>query len=68
MPIDDVDGLISIHVPTRGTTDQEIEILIEQHISIHVPTRGTTIAEGIIKEVEKISIHVPTRGTTSTLT
>ena len=42
---------ISIHVPTRGTTDVTTSLRHYILISIHVPTAS-------------ISIHVPTRGTT----
>ena len=34
--------VISIHVPTRGTTPIAIVIGLSWYISIHVPTRGTT--------------------------
>ena len=33
---------ISIHVPTRGTTQDVCSMVIPADISIHVPTRGTT--------------------------
>ena len=35
-------ALISIHVPTRGTTDEDPREEELDDISIHVPTRGTT--------------------------
>ena len=40
-------GLISIHVPTRGTTNDTLCHLATKEISIHVPTRGTTAAKKI---------------------
>ena len=37
-------SLISIHVPTRGTTCyRDVTKCPERDISIHVPTRGTTM-------------------------
>ena len=36
------DVVISIHVPTRGTTAAVSDLLYSEGISIHVPTRGTT--------------------------
>ena len=36
--------LISIHVPTRGTTGITEIVGTISDISIHVPTRGTTLA------------------------
>ena len=34
---------ISIHVPSWGTTNSAIKILLSYHISIHVPSWGTTL-------------------------
>ena len=56
--------VISIHVPTRGTTKHEIILESVLKISIHVPTRGTTNAATRSWMSVSISIHVPTRGTT----
>ena len=36
--------LVSIHVPTRGTTTQSDALRAKITVSIHVPTRGTTAA------------------------
>ena len=58
---------VSIHVPTRGTTNVEIANGEEVRVSIHVPTRGTT---GICLPERywlTVSLHGPTRGTTSSL-
>ena len=44
-----IDEIISIHVPTKGTTLEEQKNKCGYKISIHVPTRGTT---GILVEVE----------------
>ena len=55
---------ISIHVPTRGTTEKRAVSSRMVRISIHVPTRGTTGASERNHPFTHISIHVPTRGTT----
>ena len=34
---------VSIHVPTRGTTQRSRDIPTTPEVSIHVPTRGTTL-------------------------
>ena len=57
--------IISIHVPTRGTTRQMKQTLLSLPISIHVPTRGTTWISTSQSRSWRISIHVPTRGTTT---
>ena len=59
-----IDELISIHVPTRGTTEYCLNKDAVSSISIHVPTRGTTPDAMQVQKVDIISIHVPTRGTT----
>ena len=56
---------ISIHVPTRGTTQQVQTAAPRGGISIHVPTRGTTECLAYLLDQATISIHVPTRGTTT---
>ena len=38
---------VSIHVPTRGTTDKDGIPLFGWEVSIHVPTRGTTFPVNI---------------------
>ena len=58
---------ISIHVPTRGTTQQRYNKLAIKNISIHVPTRGTTPLYLLGSSAFRISIHVPTRGTTASV-
>ena len=41
---------VSIHVPTRGTTDIPCAIIIARDfVSIHVPTRGTTTSDKLHK-------------------
>ena len=40
---------ISIHVPTRGTTETPFGDMAFETISIHVPTRGTT---GVVNTVD----------------
>ena len=35
--------IVSIHVPARGTTDDEADKEFYNYVSIHVPARGTTI-------------------------
>ena len=57
-------GMISIHVPTRGTTEYSEDSVERIMISIHVPTRGTTGIWDKSKSSRLISIHVPRRGTT----
>ena len=42
IPVGEIAGSISIHVPTRGTTERRKSIRRKRKISIHVPTRGTT--------------------------
>ena len=56
--------MISIHVPTRGTTCIYQASGNSVCISIHVPTRGTTQLFPFVIVWFAISIHVPTRGTT----
>ena len=58
------EDIISIHVPTRGTTSLTRSSGTLTWISIHVPTRGTTAYEAYKILYPVISIHVPTRGTT----
>ena len=57
-------SVISIHVPTWGTTHVNIPFSIDEIISIHVPTWGTTTATVVDYGLPEISIHVPTWGTT----
>ena len=57
--------LVSIHVPTRGTTNCFPSLLVPSIVSIHVPTRGTTYGYRFRACICTVSIHVPTRGTTS---
>ena len=58
---------ISIHVPTKGTTNPPDRIASLEGISIHVPTKGTTVMTSPSTHVFFISIHVPTKGTTSSI-
>ena len=60
----DVAGGISIHVPTKGTTENVTTAITAVSISIHVPTKGTTSYRSGIRGEHIISIHVPTKGTT----
>ena len=55
---------ISIHVPSRGTTDFEQLLNYDLIVSIHVPSRGTTITSVPDTFRCTVSIHVPSRGTT----
>ena len=58
-------GLVSIHVPARGTTIPIDGLCGKTDVSIHVPARGTTSAGVMIYGKSKcVSIHVPARGTT----
>ena len=57
-------GMISIHVPARGTTAADGREEITFEISIHVPARGTTAFMLNQCHDKGISIHVPARGTT----
>ena len=57
--------MVSIHVPTRGTTKDIVTTRTEFDVSSHVPTRGTTSLHGIKRGKHMVSIHVPTRGTTA---
>ena len=57
-------SLVSIHVPTRGTTSTVPRVSKWIYVSIHVPTRGTTEWEATLEHPIDVSIHVPTRGTT----
>ena len=60
-----VGWLVSIHVPTRGTTVPVYKAEIyADGVSIHVPTRGTTPNASVVVMTVLVSIHVPTRGTT----
>ncbi len=56
--------IISIHVPSWGTTKFSLIRPLEIIISIHVPSWGTTIITIAIHEPNVISIHVPSWGTT----
>ena len=56
--------MVSIHVPTRGTTILLCVFLQSIVVSIHVPTRGTTGEDRLHHPIYEVSIHVPTRGTT----
>ena len=38
-----IDGQISIHAPTRGATEDELNFEFDMEISIHAPTRGATV-------------------------
>ncbi len=42
--------LISIHVPTKGTTLHHFAEICTKTISIHVPTKGTTTVDGCVCE------------------
>ena len=55
---------ISIHVPTKGTTEGTNIVHFGDNISIHVPTKGTTKEMYFDAYKKWISIHVPTKGTT----
>ena len=55
---------VSIHVPTRGTTLNDVLSDAYSIVSIHVPTRGTTCPTNNHRAPDTVSIHVPTRGTT----
>ena len=57
-------NIVSIHVPTRGTTGVPGRSYPGEGVSIHVPTRGTTLAFIDDLIIRDVSIHVPTRGTT----
>ena len=56
--------IISIHVPTWGTTVAYRWFNPQTKISIHVPTWGTTVVRICGYDRILISIHVPTWGTT----
>ena len=56
--------VISIHVPSWGTTETWNGVETFHHISIHVPSWGTTTAKRLSRRVNNISIHVPSWGTT----
>ena len=56
---------ISIHAPTRGATDFDLDYTDYEDISIHAPTRGATLfCPMTMYLLEVISIHAPTRGAT----
>ena len=57
--------MISIHVPSWGTTSFLCRFSIVLVISIHVPSWGTTSLHMCLFAVSCISIHVPSWGTTS---
>ena len=59
--------VVSIHVPTRGTTAYASFSISDTDVSIHVPTRGTTRPDVHLCFIHVVSIHVPTRGTTDTV-
>ena len=56
--------LISIHAPTRGATDGNLQCQLINAISIHAPTRGATFKSVSKNDNQNISIHAPTRGAT----
>ena len=56
--------LISIHAPTRGATETQLNQVKRLTISIHAPTRGATNPLAGYQSMEYISIHAPTRGAT----
>ncbi len=57
-------SVISIHVPSWGTTYPYSGICTEASISIHVPSWGTTLRCIRWYRTVRISIHVPSWGTT----
>ena len=58
--------VISIHVPSWGTTTVLRHMDMLRTISIHVPSWGTTIQKVTSGKEMAISIHVPSWGTTQT--
>ena len=57
--------VISIHVPSWGTTFFMPVEQLARHISIHVPSWGTTDMTCNFDTTYSISIHVPSWGTTN---
>ena len=56
--------VVSIHVPARGTTPEQVIQKPFVLVSIHVPARGTTRHAYYPRYEYTVSIHVPARGTT----
>ena len=52
-------GMISIHAPTRGATEQRTELLTLMKISIHAPTRGATQVDKSPKELKRFQSTLP---------
>ena len=57
--------VVSIHTPTKGVTQIELEMYAALEVSIHTPTKGVTHQENESEQRVQVSIHTPTKGVTA---